>query len=145
MPTSEHRTQRRIEFHETDMAGIVHFSWFNRYMEEAEHDFYRSIGFDLPLQSFEIGWGLPRVHAECDYHNPARFEDLLDLRLVVEELRERVVTYRIEFSRLDGEHRTPIATGRLVVCCVTRNPEGTELKATAFPRGFRERVRAVVE
>ena len=37
----EHRLQRRVEFSETDAAGIVHFSNFFRYMEGAEHAFLR--------------------------------------------------------------------------------------------------------
>ena len=35
------RVTRRVEFHETDMAGIVHFSNFFRYMEFAEVEFLR--------------------------------------------------------------------------------------------------------
>ena len=39
--------QRRVEFHETDLAGIVHFSNFFRYMEDCEHAFYRSLGYSV--------------------------------------------------------------------------------------------------
>ena len=39
--------RRRIEFRETDMAGIVHFSNFFAYMEQAEHDFLRSVGMGV--------------------------------------------------------------------------------------------------
>ena len=41
---SEHRMRRRVQFYETDAAGIVHFSWFYRYMEEAEHALWREAG-----------------------------------------------------------------------------------------------------
>ena len=44
---SEHMIVRQIEFVETDMAGIMHFSNFFRLMESAETSFFRSL--DLPL------------------------------------------------------------------------------------------------
>ena len=40
---------RRVTFAETDMAGIVHFSNFYRYMEEAEHAFLRSRGLRIKV------------------------------------------------------------------------------------------------
>ena len=40
----EYRLKRRVQFYETDMAGIVHFSWFFRYLEEAEHAMWREAG-----------------------------------------------------------------------------------------------------
>ena len=36
--------RRRVQFYETDLAGIVHFSWYPRYMEEAEHAMWRDAG-----------------------------------------------------------------------------------------------------
>ena len=39
--------QRHVEFYETDMAGIVHFSNFFRYMETCEHAFVRSLDHEL--------------------------------------------------------------------------------------------------
>ena len=35
---------RRVEFSDTDTAGLIHFSAMLKYMEEAEHAFYRSLG-----------------------------------------------------------------------------------------------------
>ncbi len=137
---SEHLYRRRIEFHETDMAGIVHSTSFFRYMEEAEHDFYRAVGFDLGAESFEQSWGLPRVHAECDFLNPARFQEILDVRLEVEELGSRAVRYSFEFSRGAGRERTAIATGALVVCFVSRDSGARSFAAAPFPAAFRERI-----
>ena len=42
MPVSEYRYHRRVQFADTDQAGVVHFSWFARYMEEAEHALWRA-------------------------------------------------------------------------------------------------------
>ena len=40
----EFQITRRVEFSETDMAGIMHFSNYFRFMETAEHAFFRSLG-----------------------------------------------------------------------------------------------------
>ena len=44
-----YRVKRRVEFHETDSAGIVHFSNFFRYMEAAEVEFLNSLGLSVAI------------------------------------------------------------------------------------------------
>ena len=79
----EFKVVRSVEFHETDMAGIVHYSNFFRYMETAEHGFFRSLGFSLVTDQTDPPIGWPRVHAECDYFQPLRFEDEVEIHLLV--------------------------------------------------------------
>jgi len=119
--------QRRVEFYETDMAGIVHFSNFFRYMESCEHAFLRSLDHELhgQLEGIETGW--PRVHATCDYRAPARFGDLLSIRLFIGEVRNRSVRYRFEVSR----DETLIAEGSIAAAHVALTPEG--IKAVPLP------------
>ena len=77
------QTQRRVEFRDTDAAGIMHFSAFFVYMEQAEHELLRSLGLSVVAHDDEgeISW--PRISATCDFRNPARFEDLLDIALTM--------------------------------------------------------------
>ena len=49
----EFKAVRRVEFSDTDMAGIVHFANFFRYMETAEHGFYRSLGFSVIMDQLD--------------------------------------------------------------------------------------------
>ena len=72
----EFKAIRRVEFADTDMAGIMHYSNFFRFMETAEHAFFRSLGLSIfPRRSDPpVGW--PRVHAECDFKRPLAFEDV---------------------------------------------------------------------
>ena len=108
------RTHRRVEFHETDMAGMVHFSNFFRYMEEAEVDFLRHLGLGVVWQGKEQRYSFPRVSATCDYFIPARFEDLLEIRVAIEKIGSKSVTYAHEFRR--GEE--VLARGKITsVCC----------------------------
>src|ERR687883_366234 len=95
------RTSRRVEFADTDMAGIVHFANFFRYMEAAEVEFYRSKGLSVMMPWQEQRLSFPRVSAYCDYLRPARFEDVLDISVRVQNLGRKSVTYAFEFSRGD--------------------------------------------
>ena len=80
---SEFKVVRRVEFSETDMAGIVHYSNFFRYMESAEHAFFRALGFSIVTTATDPPVGWPRVHASCDYRQPLRFEDEVEIHMLV--------------------------------------------------------------
>jgi YbgC/YbaW family acyl-CoA thioester hydrolase len=133
----EFKAVRRVEFSETDMAGIVHFSNFFRYMETAEHGFYRSLGFSVTLDNLDPPLGFPRVHAACDYKKPLRFEDLVEIHLLVKEKRSRVLSYLFRFSKLPREGSNDaapvlVATGVLTVVCVAHYADG-KMEAMAIP------------
>lgn len=129
---SQYTTIRRVEFCETDMAGIVHFSNFFRYMESVEHAFFRSLGHSVVLRQFDPPLGLPRVHAECDYMHPLRFEDELEVRLFVTEKSTRSLSYLFRFRALNRRPPLEVARGRLTVVCVTHGPDG-KLKSVPIP------------
>lgn len=117
MPTA-FRTTRRVEFCETDAAGIAHFSVFFQYMEQAEHAFLRDIGLSVFWKTDDgtISW--PRVSASCDFASPIRFEDTVDIALLIERIGDRSVTYRIRFE-CDGRD---VASGSLSTVCCTVEP-----------------------
>jgi acyl-CoA thioester hydrolase len=127
------RTTRRIEFADTDMAGIAHFSRFFCYMESAEHEMLRSLGLSV-LMPWEGGTlTFPRVAAQCDYIHPIRFEELLTVDVTVERLGRSSVTYGFKFFR-DEE---AIAVGQLTtVCCRMRS--GHEIEAIEIPAAVRD-------
>lgn len=135
MPAFEFRATRRVEFNETDLAGIVHFSNFFRYMETVEGAFYRSFGQSVLLRGAEEPLGLPRVHADCDYLRPLRFEDLVEMHLLVKEKREKTVTYQIRFWRIEPGPPEEVAVGHVTVVCVGRAPGGA-LRSRPFPADF---------
>jgi acyl-CoA thioester hydrolase len=122
-------TKRRVEFRDTDAAGIVHFSAFFVYMEQAEHELLRSLGLSVVAHDDEgeIGW--PRIAATCEFLSPARFEELLDVQVTVDRLGRKSITYAFSFTR-DG---TAIACGSMTsVCCRLRPgqaPLGIEIPA----------------
>jgi YbgC/YbaW family acyl-CoA thioester hydrolase len=103
---------RLVEFYETDLAGITHFSNFYRWMESAEHDCLRARG--VALHQGGIGW--PRVNASADFKKPIKFGDLIRVSVSIAELRTRSIRYAFEFriNESDEVH----ATGEMVSVCV---------------------------
>ncbi|MBY0588665.1 acyl-CoA thioesterase [bacterium] len=90
--------QHLVQFVETDMAGIVHFSNFFRFMEEAEDAFLRHVGVPLVGDIEGKHVSLPRLSASCDYRHPARYGDRLQVAVQIKELREKTIRYRFRFS-----------------------------------------------
>ena len=127
MPT-EYQTKRKIEFADTDMAGIVHFTRFFVFMESAEHEFLRSLGTSVATEwnGNTIGW--PRLAASCEYLKPLRFEDEVDIHLRVSKKGTKSLTYQFCFTH----QGTDVARGEITtVCCIT-NP-GEKLRAIPIP------------
>jgi YbgC/YbaW family acyl-CoA thioester hydrolase len=121
--------RRRVEFVETDMMQIVHYSNFFRYAEAAETAFFRSIG--LSITKGEVGW--PRVHAEFDYKAPLRFEDEVEVALLVQERRTRSFAYAVSIRKVETDRMVEVARGKLVVACVRKDPESGTMKAVEIP------------
>ena len=111
----EFKTTRRVEFAETDMAGIMHFSNFFRFMETAEHGFYRSLGFSVDAQE-ALGVGWPRVHASCDYKRPLRFEDEVEIHLLVREVRDKTIAFEFVFGKIEKGTVREVARGNMTIC-----------------------------
>jgi acyl-CoA thioester hydrolase len=134
------RTSRIVEFGETDMAGIVHFSNFFRYMESAECAFLRSLGLGVKLDWEGQVLGFPRVHASCDYLSPARFEDVLDVDVSALRIGTKSITYGFNFARQGA----PIARGKVTsVCCRVLGEHQWE--AIEIPASYRARLKPFVE
>ena len=132
---------RRVQFADTDMAGIVHFATIFRYMEEAEHAFYRSLQIPIHPRGKEGSIGWPRVHAECDYKRPIRFEEMLDIYLTVAEIKEKAVCYEFTICKLKlPEVKEEVAVGKLVVVCSTYNENEKKLKSIPIPPSLRARL-----
>ncbi len=131
------QTNRRVQFAETDAAGVLHFSNYYRYMEEVEHAYWRSLGLGVmaPEGDRLVSW--PRVASSCEYFAPAAFEDEITLSLTVAHVGERSITFEVEFE-LDGKR---LALARATaVCCATKH--GGSFEPIAIPNHIRTKLPA---
>jgi len=135
----EYKVTRRVEFSETDMAGIMHFSSFFRFMETAEHGFYRTLGFSVVLKGFDPPLGFPRVHVECDFRKPLRFEDLVEIHLLVREKKTKALSYLFRFRNLSVTPHEEVAHGMVTVVCVAHRFDG-QMSAVAIPKEISEKI-----
>jgi 4-hydroxybenzoyl-CoA thioesterase/acyl-CoA thioester hydrolase len=132
-PVSEFRTRRRIEFSDTDMAGIIHFSRYFVFMESAEHLFWNHLGTSVhtAVEGKKIGW--PRVAASCDFVRPVRFEDEVDIIVRVAAKGRKSLTLDYLF-----EHQgVVVARGQMTtVCCelTDKGPRGIAIPAALSAR-----------
>ncbi len=131
MPTP-FQTTRRVEFGDTDMAGIMHFANYFRFMEVAETDFLRSRGLSVTFERGGERFGFPRVSAACDFIRPARFGDVLTIAVTVEKVGTKSVSYRYDFA-LGPD---PVATGRMTAVYCRKGPNN-ELESTDIPPDVR--------
>ena len=129
---SEFRLTRRVQFHETDAAGIVHFSCFFRYMEEAEHGLWRAAGLSIAPPGARVGF--PRVAASFEFLRPLRFEDEFEVHVQVTKKSAKSLSYRATVTK-DG---AVAARGTLAVACVAKAPGGA-MRSTPIPAGIASR------
>jgi acyl-CoA thioester hydrolase len=130
-------TKRRVEFVDVDLAGFVHFSRFFVFMETAEHEFLRSLGTSVHyhVDGQEIGW--PRLAASCEYLQPAKFEEILDIEVLVKRKGNTSMTYQFFFRR----GKTLIARGQVSsICCKIHPLHG--LKPIPIPADIAGKIQA---
>ena len=107
-----------------------------RYLEEAEHEFFRSLGFSIMQRMDDrsvISW--PRVAASCSFEAPAFYADVLDVRLADLQIGTRSLSLFWEVYRDDkrlcrGEVKT--------VCCAFR--PGEKMTSIDIPSEVREKL-----
>jgi YbgC/YbaW family acyl-CoA thioester hydrolase len=131
-PISEYRYQRRVQFAETDMAGVVHFSWYFRYLEEAEHALWRAAGLSIAPPDSDIGF--PRVSASVDFLAPLHFEDEFEVWIRIEAISRRSIRYASTITC----RGTSVATGTVTAACVQKRPP--PMRAADIPESIASRL-----
>ncbi|HWD17854.1 MAG TPA: thioesterase family protein [Verrucomicrobiae bacterium] len=135
----EFKAVRRVEFSDTDMAGIMHFSNFFKFMETAEHGFFRSLGLSIIQDRAHPGIGWPRVRAECVYKSPLHFQDEVEIHLLVSEKKSKSLSYIFIFRKMGEPEGPEVARGSITVVCVSHAP-GVKMKACAIPPGVADQI-----
>lgn len=74
----------RVYYEDTDMAGIVYYANYLKYIERARSDWVRGVGIDQNALREEEGVVFVVRRVEADYHAPARFDDMLEVRTAVQ-------------------------------------------------------------
>lgn len=119
---------RRIEWPDTDAAGVYHWSTVFRLVEAAEAALHDRIG----TRDYTFG-RTPRVHVSCDFRRELKFYDAVRVDFSVAEVGRSSIRYVFTLTR-EGEEE-PAAEGEMVGVHVTGQPDGT---AEPWPETIRE-------
>ncbi|HVG48653.1 MAG TPA: tol-pal system-associated acyl-CoA thioesterase [Rubellimicrobium sp.] len=79
-----HRLAVRVYYEDTDLAGVVYYANYLRFLERARTEWAREQGIDQVRMREEEGLVFAVRRVEADYLRPARFDDLLEVRTDVE-------------------------------------------------------------
>ncbi|WP_420634140.1 acyl-CoA thioesterase [Candidatus Palauibacter sp.] len=132
--------RRRVEFADTDTANLIHFTALMRFMEEAEHAFYRSLDFHGYRWSEASVFGMPRVSVSCDYLGAVRYGDVVEVRLQVREVRTKAIRYAAEFTIDGSEGREIVARSDWTVVCARRDHGSRDWRGVEIPARLRRQL-----
>ena len=126
-----HRVARRIEWMDTDAAGIYHYSTLLRLAEAAEAELHTTCG----VAHITFG-GTPRAHIEFDFKRPVKFNDEVITEIAVAALGRTSIIYELTFTH----EAELVATGKIVAVFIDRDsrrpaPWPDELRAALAPTG----------
>lgn len=126
-----HRLTIRVYYEDTDLAGIVYYANYLKFIERARSEWVRALGIDQGRLRAETGVVFAVRRIEADYLAPARFDDVLEVRTGLRELSGARVVLAQDIHR--GE-------ARLFASVVTLVALGADGRAVRIPAEFRRAV-----
>ncbi len=133
----EYHQRRRIEFADTDTAGIAHFSRFFCFAEEAEHAFLRSLGWSVHQRQEGHVIGFPRLATRFEFQSSVVFEDEIDIHLWIRRRGTKTLTYQFSVT---SETRA-VAKGEFTVICCRCYPDG-RIEGIPLPGELADKIEA---
>jgi len=128
----------RVPFHDVDSTGRIHFTAMFRYMEIAEHELRRSIGFPEATSFKDMAF--PRVHVECDFRGAIRYDDELTVEARVDRVGHSswTVAFIARIARQAGKREQqevspPVAEGQMTMVAIDQTTE----QAIPLPEALR--------
>lgn len=136
-----------VRFAETDAAGVVHFSNFLRWAENAEGDFFRRNGISVFAGTpAEPRRGLPKVSLKIDYRASARYDDRIRVRIrptTLPAAGTRTVEWAFEVLRVEkSDALTLLAAGTFTSVCAEISPDGKMRAVESVPAEIRRALNA---
>ena len=139
------RYRRLVEFADTDLAGIMHFANFFKFVECAEHAFFRSLGETVHSADGAKQDGWPRIEVSCKYHRPARFQETLEVRLRIAELRTTSLSYSFAIHSAAAPDHPLLAAGTFGIIHVELDTATRKICKTPIPAALRAKLEAAMD
>jgi acyl-CoA thioester hydrolase len=121
-------TKVRVRYADTDQMKMVYYAKYFEYFEQGRSDLLRKIG--LPYAEIERrAYFLPVAEAFASYKKPARFDDLLNVKVMLREIPQARI--RIEYELTNEETKELLADGYTIHSFLSA-ATGKPVRAPAF-------------
>jgi len=121
---------KKIYYHDTDCGGVVYYSNYLKFLEEARTEFFGEKGFSIK-ELAEKGTMFVVARQEIDYKAPAAYGDILDIKTRIAETSTVKIVFENEIYNQDNRLLTK---ARTILVCVDKN-----LKPQAIPPDIRSK------
>jgi acyl-CoA thioester hydrolase len=112
----QHEIELRVRYKETDAMGLLHHSNYFVYFEIGRTELLRASGGNYRKME-EDGLFVVVVKAECRYHRPAHYDDVLRLRTTITRITQAKIEHLYELFHDDEL----LAVGHITLAVVDRN------------------------
>lgn len=126
-----HRITIRVYYEDTDLAGIVYYANYLKFIERGRTDWLRDLGVEQGILKDREGVVFAVRRVEADYLSPARFDDLLE----VETLLHQMTPARIIVDQRVLRDQALLFTARVEIACL--RPDG---RPTRIPEAVRKAI-----
>ncbi len=123
----------RVRYAETDRMGVVYYANYFVWFEVGRTEWLRLAGWSY-REMEQDGVSLPVIEAHCEYRQPARYDDEIEVRATA--LLLSAVRIRFEYEIWRGGERAPIASGHTVHAAL--DTDGRPCRLPARVRGLLE-------
>ena len=132
MTFQKYTIEERVRWGDVDAARIIFYGAYIRFFEFAETELFRSVGLPYGVMFDQLGVWLPRVHLECDFHQAAQLDDLLEVSVYVGRFGNK--SMRLDFEvRRKGQDEL-IADAHFVLAAVKQHT----FETVAIPEQLRQ-------
>lgn len=122
--TFSHHFPIRVYYEDTDLAGIVYYANYLKFIERARSEWVRDLGVDqVAMKAAGLVFAVRRV--EADYLSPARFDDMLD----VETALSKMTGTRILLSQTISCDGVAVFDSAVTVVCLAENGRPARIPA----------------
>jgi acyl-CoA thioester hydrolase len=111
----EHEIELRVRYQETDPMGFLHHAFYFTYFEIGRTELLRASGGNYRQMEAE-GLLVVVVRAECRFHRPARYDDVLKLRTTIVRVTPAKIEH--EYRLFRGEEL--LAVGQVTLAVIDR-------------------------
>lgn len=116
--TSPRSTSRvRVRYAETDNMGVVYYANYLIWFEVGRTDLLRQAGWSYREMELE-GFALPVIEAHCEYKQPAKYDDELEIRTTGQLVSQ--VRLRFDYEVVRPSDNAALAIGHTVHASLDR-------------------------